>query len=241
MPENTLIAALLQENKNVLVMDVCSLFDALRPLDRDARDAVEMVTRMDREIQKDALPFALILPSLFAYEWNSNIAKIKGDLTKSLQTYKNQSDYIDFLCQMLYGTEMAMPDVTRYGFDVSLESTCLRIMRAAQTIEENDAAKLSAFERLKEGRAPSSRNDPENRGKNKPEFKDCVIFEEVLTMGRELRGAGFNGKIVFVSSNTSDYGKTGQPFPEIAADLQTIQAEFASKLNYAYHIAAQKQ
>lgn len=239
MPEDPLIAALLQQNKNILAMDVCSLLDALRPLFREQRDAVEIVTKIDGEIRAGELPFTLVLPSLFAHEWNSNIAKVKNDLTKSLVTHKEQSDYLDFLCKTLYGNNLDMPDVAQYKLDEELEQTCSRVMSAAQTIEENNAAVLLAFERVKKGRAPSGR-DLGIKGKIKPEFKDCVIFEEILALGRELRAQGFAGKIVFVSSNTSDYGKTGQPFPEIAADLQTIQAEFASTLNYAYHIAAQK-
>ena len=232
MPDNPLIAALLQENKNVLAMDVCSLLDALRTPVRGSRGAVEMVTRMDREIRAGVLLFVLVLPSLFAHEWKSNFENVRKESTQSLELHKGQSDYFKFLHQALYSVSLPIPDVTQYKFEDELEQACLRVRTAAQTIEESDTAKLLAFDRFKAERAPSSRN--------KPEIKDCVIFEEVLAMGWELRGAGFAGKIVFVSSNTSDYGKTGQPFPEIAADLQAVQAEFASTLNYAYHLAAQE-
>ena len=232
MPDISLAAALLQQNKNILTMDVCSLLDALRPPVRGGRDAVEYVLRIDRKMQAGMLPFVLILPSLFAHEWETNAAKVKDELIQALAFHKGQSEYLDFLHQLLYDDSLPMPDVTQIGFVSDIEQACSQIMAAAQTIEENNAAILLAAKRSVKGRAPASLT--------KPEFKDCVIFEEFLSLGRELRGAGFTGKIVFVSSNTSDYGRSKQPFPEIAADLQAIQAEFASTLNYAYHLAAQE-
>jgi hypothetical protein len=83
---------------------------------------------------------------------------------------------------------------------------------------------LRARDRLRAGEPPSS--------KAKQEFKDCEIFEEFLELAQNLRAGGFGERMIFVSSNTSDYGRPPGA-PRIQEDLLEHGAEYVSSLSWA--------
>ena len=229
LPE--LAAKIISQRHNVLVSDTCILLDAIRgPIRDNGLSIVEAALRMDAEIQSQSLPFTLVLPSLFAGEWQDNVTIIREEVTSAFRRHHLQSQALNRLHQWMRGTPLTMSDVTLLGFETELEQMCNRIIAHAEAIAPEDAFDVAAMRRLIQRRAPSS--------EGKPEPKDCRIFEETLALGRELRQQGFAGRIVFASSNTTDYGTTRIPRSDIKTDLDSISGEFAQSLNYAYHIAA---
>jgi hypothetical protein len=225
-----LAEALVTAEKNALVLDTCILLDVIRSPFRDTMYVVEFAVRMDAEIQNGTLPFSLVLPSLLRREWTDNVATVREELLKTLERHLIQSRLFEQLHHLLYKSLLSIPDVTTYAFTETLEQVCNRIIAPTEAIEQQDQYLVRAMQRVHDKRAPAQAG--------KESSKDCQIFEEVLGLGRELRGVGFARKIVFASSNTKEYGVTGNPFPGIKADLDTIGAEFASSLNYAYHVAS---
>ncbi len=217
-------------NKNILVLDTCTLLDVIRSPFRDTMPIVELALRMDTELMAGTLPFSLVLPSLFDREWSDNIPTIREELFKALERHRSQSNNFQQLHRHLYGSPLLIPDVTTFAFAERLEQACDRIIAASGVIEHQDQCDLRAMQRVRDKRAPSQ--------KGKQSAKDCQIFEETLELGRQLQARGMVRKVVFASSNETDYGKTGTPFPDIKADLDAISGEFASSLNYAYHVAA---
>lgn len=217
-------------NKNILVLDTCTLLDVIRSPFRDTMPIVELALRIDSEIMAGTLPFSLVVPSLFHREWSDNLPTIRDELLKALEKHRFQSNMFQHLHRHLYGTPLLIPDVTTFAFTEKLEQTCDRILAASGVIEHQDQCDLRAMQRVRDKRAPSQ--------KGKQSAKDCQIFEETLEIGRQLQARGLACKVVFASSNETDYGKTGMPFPDIKADLDAIGGEFASSLNYAYHVAA---
>ena len=76
--------------------------------------------------------------------------------------------------------------------------------------------------RLEKSEAPSS--------SNKPEMKDCLIIEHYLKLSKELRNRGFNKKIFFITSNTSDYGKIKSLKSPL--DVQFLRLDILYRNNY---------
>ena len=229
MQLDDLVPFLASENKNVLFLDVCTLLDVVRGPARDNMSVVEAAVDMDVQIQTASLSFTIVLPSLFQKEWDDNISTVREELFKAMERHQKLSQASDRLHMLLLGTRLSLPDLRTHQFEDKLEQMCLRIIRSAQSINEYDDFDIRAMRRVVDCRAPAS--------KGKQEAKDCKIFEETLGVGHRLRGQGFTKKIVFASSNTTDYMAAGKPLPEIKSDLDAIGAEFTSSLNHAYHIA----
>jgi hypothetical protein len=78
---------------------------------------------------------------------------------------------------------------------------------------------------MRNGIAPSS--------KGKPEYKDCHIVEHFLELARMLRSGGLTEKIVFVSSNTEDYGKGPDGRPPLDAEFRAVQLQFVTDIAWA--------
>lgn len=228
LPE--LAAWLIQRNHDVLVSDVCTLLDVIRGVYRDnGRDIIETALVIDSQIQVQSLPFSLVLPSLFAGEWQDNVVKVKGELDQKLNQHWRLSQELIHLHQRMRRVPLAMPNVTQLGLGEKLERSCNRLIASAEVIEPEDRFDVAAMLRVLQQRAPSSQG--------KPEPKDCRIFEETLALGRELKQQGFTHKIIFASSNTKEYGSNLIPNPEIESDLLGIGGLFAQSLNYAYYLA----
>jgi hypothetical protein len=97
---------------------------------------------------------------------------------------------------------------------------------AAGTIGQRDACVVSANERLLRARPPASHH--------RQQYKDCVIFEHYLQLARELRAAGVQRPVVFVSSNVGDYGQPGQLDASLQAELDGAGVVFVTDLAWAH-------
>lgn len=225
-----LAAYITQQGSNVLVPDTCTLLDVVRGPIRGNMDIVKTALQMVDKVHEEALPFIVVLSSLFESEWQEHVAEVREQVTLELRKYLNWSRTWDSLHQLTRKTPLSVTDVTLLGFESDLEDACRRIMAHAITMQAEDNVKIAAMNRVTTVRAPAS------KGKSEP--KDCFIFEEVLALGRELRRKGFRGRIVFASSNTNDYRSAGELRPDIETDLQSIKGEFAVSLSHGYHLAA---
>ena len=225
-----LAAHILKQGSNALVCDTCTLLDVIRGPIRNNLDIVKTALRMDDEIGANTLPFTLVLPSLFASEWQDHVTEVREQVTTELRKHLIWARTWDSLHQLTRKTPLNVTDVTQLGFESDLEDACNRIISHAETIDAESDFSIAAMNRVITVRAPAS------KGKSEP--KDCHIFEQVLALGRELRQQGFGGRIVFASSNTNDYCSAGKTRPEIESDLNSIKGEFAISLSHGYYLAA---
>src|SRR5688572_713055 len=84
---------------------------------------------------------------------------------------------------------------------------------------------LRILARCAEGVPPARKNQNHH---------DCMIFEHVLELIGKLRSAGFDERVLFVTSNRNDYGAAPRGFSRIASDLQSVAAEYVSNIAWAY-------
>lgn len=111
------------------------------------------------------------------------------------------------------------------AFEERVQGVMDRLADSLTVFRGSDQCALRARDRLLAGDPPASRS--------KQEFKDCLVFEEFLELARALRDRGFTLPVVFVSSNTSDYGRPPAGHPRIESDLATARAQFAGDLAWA--------
>jgi hypothetical protein len=189
---------------------------------------METAFRMSKELRDDVLPFSLVLPELFQKEWADNVKLVRDTLTNGLRGHVRLSGAVDKLHQSLHNAPLVLPDITSFGFEDALERLCDHIIASAE-VAQGDFSKR-AMDRAIDLRAPASTG--------KPEPKDCLIFETFLGLAEELRVRGSTKRLVFVSSNTTDYGKANNVKPDVARDLALSNAEFAASLNQGYFLAS---
>jgi hypothetical protein len=72
---------------------------------------------------------------------------------------------------------------------------------------------------------------PSARGKS--ESKDCLIIEHYLKLVTDLRAAGFVERVVFVSSNSNDYGKPTALRPPLDTQFGTAEIEYVNNFQWA--------
>jgi hypothetical protein len=85
-----------------------------------------------------------------------------------------------------------------------------------------------ARDRLWAGLPPAS--------ESRREYKDCEIFEEFLELAHALRASRFGNRIVFVTSNTKDYGKPPAGHAQIGSDVIAAGALFVGNVAWARSI-----
>jgi hypothetical protein len=86
------------------------------------------------------------------------------------------------------------------GLHGALESLATDLCKQIRIMHADDmGCHARAARRVAKSEAPSS--------PGKSELADCAIIEHYLALAVELRAQGLTNPIVFVSSNTEDYGK----------------------------------
>jgi hypothetical protein len=112
------------------------------------------------------------------------------------------------------------------GFPAFGRAICERILAAGIEIEDHDDERSRAFARLAALRPPARKGNPPG---------DCLIVETYLRLVRELRAAGFDQKVVFISSNTRDFHGPAGPglHPDLRAEFDPIQMDFWTGWNAA--------
>lgn len=231
MQWNDLLDTLARESRGIIVADTCSLLDVIRAPIRGHGAILAAALAMWEEVKVGTPRFRLVLPSLFAVEWRDNLPTVRDELVRSLRTHRELSALLGQLHLDLLGHPLMVPDVTLYHFEALLEQVCDGLISSAFTMDEDLNAVGRAYRRVAEARPPAR--------KGKQEMKDCTVFEEVLLLGRELRARGFAGRVVFVSSNSEEYGTVGRPIPVIRDDLRASQVMFADTLNFGLHTVTQ--
>ena len=91
-------------------------------------------------------------------------------------------------------------------------------------LDRDEESANNASLRLENNEAPSS--------SNKQEMKDCLIIDHYLELSAKLRNNGFNKKIFFITSNTSDYGKINSL--KVPLDVQFSELNILYRNNYQW-------
>lgn len=221
--------ALITQNRSGIVVDTCAMLDVIRAPLREWRPILAAAFRMREELQSGNAVFQVVLPSVVSMEWSANVDTEKLRLGDRLRAHYHLSDMLEFVDRATTSSGISIPDVRMVGFEDALEKVCKELMLSALTLDREDNCVSKAVGRVLEGCAPS--------GKGRESTKDCIIFEEVLALGQVLLRRGFGKKLVFVSSNTTEFGSLREPVSRIVADLAHARVEFANTLDLALHLA----
>jgi len=210
----------------ILFIDTCIFLDIVRSPVRDNIDAnsAQLAQTLCTYAQKTPREVWLVTSATVRAEWLENIPNVKLEVSREIRKLEKRRRH--FL------SSAAAANSVQYAYGISegslqlearLESISRALLDECLVIAPEDIHLIRAMQRIKQYRPPS------RRGKSEP--KDCEIFEVFLGLCGEFRTTGFHEKLLFASSNTTDYA--GDNAAGIEQELNEVNGKFVDSLPWA--------
>jgi hypothetical protein len=197
----------------VLFLDTCILLDIVRAPLRNKPDEVRFGRVFLDAVYKNPKSIHLLIPSPVTTEWNTHILAIENEC----RTAVDACNAISAICGHLALPTVAVLPAAVLTMPAALRQLSADLLAACVAIDHDADALNRAVNLIVAGTHPVKR--PDNKG-----AKDAVILEHAVQTAAQLRGAGFTGNCLFVSSNTKDYAAPGST---------NLHAQLAPSFNHA--------
>lgn len=208
----------------LLFVDTCALLDIIRVPVRQP-NALETIAGALRIVEQRK-NFNLVISSVVIPEFQANLPTVISDLDAKCHALREEITLFNDILALV-----GLETHSRISFDsydrLASELTQLSqtLLGTALTFQRDHHIELKAFRRS------SARIPPGHRG---GQDKDCLLFEELLEVARQLRSRDHCAKVVFCTSNTKDYCEfRSRPHPEIVRQLDPLQIDFTTNLPWA--------
>lgn len=216
------VDSVLQSPRPTLLIDTCSILDIARLARSNGPDSLERELKaIDQIVEKVSNSEIWIL---LADEVKKELARNQVNVFDETKRWALalQED-LKKICR-LHGNipNVALTDAQLSDVSVGLEARVANVTEGAMTIGEDQDCFVLGSKRNNNRIAPGS------MGK---EHGDCIIYEHYLACARLLRQKQFGKKIIYLTSNTSDYcePKTTTLKTEIASDMENLKIDFVTK------------
>lgn len=211
----------------VVLLDACSLLDVVRAPIRDEipSGVVEAAVGLDAAAHAGPRGAWFVIATQAQEEFTQHIDTVAEDVTDKIAGIERRLGAIYSISQVLPVGTMPLARPTALNLPRQLRDLAEGILARAAILERDDDCRLRATDRVAKGVAPSARG--------KQEYKDCEILEHYLGFAHALRRLGFAPALIFVTSNTKDYGKPGQLCPALEADFAAVSLSFVTDLAWA--------
>lgn len=217
-----LVDRLLSDEKDIILLDTCSLLDIIRVPKRYKIDPLIAAKRL---LNNNNLN--IVLPSLITGEWSDNVANVCDETQKEIRNISGNINFISEVVQHIGLETFNILDITKYDIEIALMDLAEKIIGNSLILDINDSSNLERI-KLKALKRVIDKVPPSRQGKDST--KDCIVYEECLTIGEELKNMGFSKKIIFVSSNTNEYDND-----VIKTELKSYNIVYTSTLNWGVH------
>lgn len=184
-------------SKPILFWDTCSLLNIIRFLYRDegnVHDTLKSIQYIADKICKNEI--YSVSCDINITEWNNNIDNTLNDVRHSLQKttdyHKNAIEAIN----VLYNYKKWSEPLTKYSIEFELQSIALAIIDKTYFLKVDKDIAFNALQRVKMKQPPA---------KKKNEFKDCAIWETMLSLCRNINMVNPTNNNVFYTVNTEDF------------------------------------
>jgi hypothetical protein len=194
---DALIDKLYSEQKNILILDTCTLLDIVRVPIRQKIAVLDSAIEIKESIKNGN--FNIVIPSLVPDEWRDNISNVCQEVNTIIRNIHKDLLFLTEVNEKLNLDKSDVPNLSNLNVELYLRDISNEILSNGLILAFNEKFRLLATERVIKNIPPSV--------KGKDSLKDCIIFEEVLAISEALKSKGFQKKIVFASSNTKEFDK----------------------------------
>jgi hypothetical protein len=210
----------------ILFIDTCIFLDILRSPYRDNIhvEAISSALSLIKMSESNPCKVWLLTNEMVQSEWRENIANVKQELEKEVKKLEHTREQLVAAANVILKIDHAHGQkMTSLNLHGHLENLSSNFLSHCLVIKQEDSHLVKAMHRVQKCLAPAKQG--------KPEPKDCVILEAFLDISRKVRKLGHSGKIYFVTSNSTDYGKANAPL--IVEELGRINATLIDNLPWA--------
>lgn len=213
----------------VLCLDTCSLLDVWRTLLRIDVQVLDSAQSVDTAIVTTPPQLWSVIVDQVQVEWDRNLPTVRQEAGTRLRE-------LETALKRVHDVVERMPTLTRpnhtslnsFLLDPFLEGLTKSIFSHSVRLELNESAGAKALKRN------LSRCAPAEQGGS---IEDCVIIEHYLGLASALKAREFANPVIFVSSNSNDYGKPGKLLGSLQAEFDGAGLQFAVHLAHARSIA----
>ncbi|EHJ9993055.1 DUF4935 domain-containing protein [Vibrio parahaemolyticus] len=227
MELNNLVKQIIAFPKPVLIFDTCSLLDIVRCAGRDNISSDVVSSALDLINSNDVW---LLASEVVEVEWNNNVNAVEQDLKNKIKnTHKNALMFKESLDRSTLVNKWSYSThITSYSLESELKKISHDLLNKLTLIKQDEGCVMRATQRVINGDPPSS--------KGKSEFKDCLIFEHCMEFGKLLKQSGFTNTILFVSSNSSDFGKPYDSNAPLYSAFQSANIKYIGDIKTATNL-----
>jgi hypothetical protein len=217
----------------LLLPDTCSLLDLMRdPARDDIRPAnAKAAQRILKRATKIPASLLLSFPEQVLKELADNQEKIREEtqnkISKLNEALKqvSQAFAVHDLPLQLNGLDLRV-----HNFPDAADKFVQNIISTAVKFHPTEETMRKVMARISQSLAPNHRGG---------QYKDCIVIESNFELVRVLRARGHDKKIVFLTTNVSDYsagrGSIGV-HPDLAAEFEALKIEYATNFGLAEHL-----
>jgi hypothetical protein len=168
-----------------------------------------------------------VISSVVDHEWRIRAPEVMREVQRHFAEIESQSSSFHDACKVLgLKIDFGRATYAKHGVAERLHALSEQLLQRSVCLAENSATKTRAFDRI------LSNVPPSNKG---GEVKDCAILEDYLEICRKVRELGFEGKMIFCTSNKTDFCLGSRPHPNLARDYANVRLTFTSNLPWAVH------
>jgi hypothetical protein len=222
----TSVALIKQTPAPILFIDTCSLLDIIRVPSHPNVKLSHLEGAKEAVKKAKSNSIYLVITETVEMEYKDNLSKTCVELerytTKFAATGEKIVNSIECV-ELSYNFYISGIEEIRLAAE--LEKIANNVIDSSLILEENQECIHSAHERTKHYQAPAQRG--------KSESKDCVIIEHFLELSKRLREEGLTNPLIFITNNSSDYGKAPNPKPPLNLEFGNLDIAYCNNLKWA--------
>jgi hypothetical protein len=209
--------------KNIFFWDTCGILDILNLVVYSTNDS--FITTLKKILDQLDNKTAISVSSIIVItELSDNYYEPYGQADKLIDTtLKNYSKIMKYLVSLGMLDESTEISKNSVNFLPTIERMIQKLLDNTYFITDDTYLKLSR-DRVIDKIPPAGK---------KSEFKDCVIWETCLGISKYIKN---NEKVFFISSNESDFGKSGDRYPEIKSEYEANSIDFVHKIHDLFNV-----
>jgi len=219
-------STIIQTDKPVILIDTCALLDIVRVVHRSNINISYLEGA--KEIVKKAAnkELSIVLTSTVENEFNIHLAQVCTELERHIARLdKENTDLINVIESLGLSYKFSIDGLSGLKVSEKLRSIAQEFHDNALTLEYDDECGKKAHARVARYQAPARRG--------KSESKDCLIVEHYLKLVKGLREKSFAKNIVFVTSNTTDFGNPQTPQAPLDTQFASNKLKYCNNFKWA--------
>ncbi len=223
---STIVASIQLRNVPVLFIDTCAILDILRVPMRQNINFSHLEGAKEIVDKQKQSKISTVITTTIETEYNEHLHNTEIELARHISDLaSNNERLINSIESIGLSYEFNVKNIYKTELPTKLKEMAEEIIANSYIIEKDDECIKKAFARVETYAAPSRRG--------KSESKDCVIIEHFLKIASELRQLGFQKKFVFITSNSSDYGKVSKLNPPLDTEFQNLLIAYCNTFKWA--------